>query len=318
MVAYFPGITAAGTLAPGLAAATVRNTLGLGAANSPTFAGLTVGDGVTHHGTLVVKNNGDDLLTVDNVMDGRLQLKATGPHGQEVAIFARALGGGAWFTGESPMALGNANGGIYLSGSTTSGATIRVIDAALTSRILNITPGNPANVGLNVQGLASQSGSLQEWRDSSGVAMLGVSASGAIFNAANIIEQRNGTSGQVNRLYKTYTSATNGEWLENDALNNATTFDIATSIGSTGGSTRGLRFGTKSGAGAFTSWQSFDTSGNATFSGQVLASASTTTRASLNVPSGTAPTSPVNGDIWSDGSDLLVRLGGTTYTLAKV
>lgn len=45
--------------------------------------------------------------------------------------------------------------------------------------------------------------------------------------------------------------------------------------------------------------------------------ASTTARASLCIPSGTAPTSPVNGDIWSDGSNLLVRLGGTTYTLTK-
>jgi len=46
--------------------------------------------------------------------------------------------------------------------------------------------------------------------------------------------------------------------------------------------------------------------------------AATTAKASLNIPSGTAPTSPVNGDIWSDGSDIKVRLGGTTYTLTKV
>lgn len=47
-------------------------------------------------------------------------------------------------------------------------------------------------------------------------------------------------------------------------------------------------------------------------------SASTTSRATLNIPSGTAPTSPQNGDIWSDGSDIKVRLGGTTYTLVKI
>lgn len=45
--------------------------------------------------------------------------------------------------------------------------------------------------------------------------------------------------------------------------------------------------------------------------------ASTTTAASFNVPTGTAPTSPNNGDIWSDGSDLLIRLGGVTYTFTK-
>jgi len=51
--------------------------------------------------------------------------------------------------------------------------------------------------------------------------------------------------------------------------------------------------------------------------GKTSLAASTTARATLNIPSGTAPTSPTNGDIWSDGSDLLVRLGGTTYTLTK-
>jgi len=60
-----------------------------------------------------------------------------------------------------------------------------------------------------------------------------------------------------------------------------------------------------------------DSSQNAAFAGQVNLAASTTARPSLNIPSGTAPTSPTNGDIWSDGSDLLVRLGGTTYTLTK-
>ncbi len=62
----------------------------------------------------------------------------------------------------------------------------------------------------------------------------------------------------------------------------------------------------------------------ATFNGGITAgsilttTASTTARASLNIPSGVAPTTPTNGDIWSDGSDLKVRLGGVTYTLTKV
>lgn len=60
-----------------------------------------------------------------------------------------------------------------------------------------------------------------------------------------------------------------------------------------------------------------DNDGNFTSSGKYTAAASTTARSSMNVPSGTAPSSPVNGDIWSDGSNLLVRLGGATYTLDK-
>jgi hypothetical protein len=43
-------------------------------------------------------------------------------------------------------------------------------------------------------------------------------------------------------------------------------------------------------------------------------SASTTTRSSMNIPSGTAPTSPVNGDIWFDGTDIKMRIGGVTKT----
>lgn len=54
-----------------------------------------------------------------------------------------------------------------------------------------------------------------------------------------------------------------------------------------------------------------------TASAKIIGSASTTSRATLNIPSGTAPSSPVDGDVWSDGSDLKVRLGGATYTLTK-
>jgi hypothetical protein len=54
------------------------------------------------------------------------------------------------------------------------------------------------------------------------------------------------------------------------------------------------------------------------FNNTVYLPAGTTAKSSLNIPSGAAPTSPNNGDIWSDGSDIKVRLGGVTYTLTKV
>jgi len=43
--------------------------------------------------------------------------------------------------------------------------------------------------------------------------------------------------------------------------------------------------------------------------------ASSTARASLCVPHGTAPTSPVNGDIWTDSSGMYVRINGVTKTI---
>lgn len=40
--------------------------------------------------------------------------------------------------------------------------------------------------------------------------------------------------------------------------------------------------------------------------------ASTTAAASMNIPHGTAPTSPVNGDIWTTTAGLFVRINGVT------
>ncbi|WKK71460.1 right-handed parallel beta-helix repeat-containing protein [Rathayibacter oskolensis] len=49
--------------------------------------------------------------------------------------------------------------------------------------------------------------------------------------------------------------------------------------------------------------------------GSLLLGASTSALASLRVPPGVAPTSPVNGDMWNDGAHVLVQLGGVTYQL---
>lgn len=40
----------------------------------------------------------------------------------------------------------------------------------------------------------------------------------------------------------------------------------------------------------------------------------TTAAASLNFGTGVAPTTPVNGDVWFDGTNLNIRVGGTTKT----
>ena len=55
-----------------------------------------------------------------------------------------------------------------------------------------------------------------------------------------------------------------------------------------------------------------------TLYGRLLGSASTTTRATLNIPSGVAPTTPSNGDIWFDGTNIFMRIGGVTKTFTLV
>jgi hypothetical protein len=52
--------------------------------------------------------------------------------------------------------------------------------------------------------------------------------------------------------------------------------------------------------------------------GVTVLAASVTARASLRIPSGTAPTSPVNGDIWFDGTNLQMRIGGITRTFTLI
>ena len=67
---------------------------------------------------------------------------------------------------------------------------------------------------------------------------------------------------------------------------------------------------------------------NATASAQTLAlnakvsttyklttAASTTAEAGVNLPDGAAPTSPVDGDMWQDGTDLKIRINGVTKTV---
>jgi len=53
-------------------------------------------------------------------------------------------------------------------------------------------------------------------------------------------------------------------------------------------------------------------------SGITILGAATTAKASLRIPSGTAPTSPVNGDIWFDGTDIKMRIGGVTKTFTLI
>jgi len=49
--------------------------------------------------------------------------------------------------------------------------------------------------------------------------------------------------------------------------------------------------------------------------GKIVSAASTTNIASLNIPTGSAPTSPVEGDIWKTGSHLFIYLNGTTVQI---
>jgi hypothetical protein len=70
-----------------------------------------------------------------------------------------------------------------------------------------------------------------------------------------------------------------------------------------------------SGSGISTEALLLDTNQYANFRSKIIGAASTTSAASLNIPSGTAPTSPSDGDMWYDGTHLYIRIGSTTTTI---
>jgi hypothetical protein len=52
-----------------------------------------------------------------------------------------------------------------------------------------------------------------------------------------------------------------------------------------------------------------------TFTGKVTTAASTTGSAGLNLPAGTSPTSPTNGDVWTTATGAFIQIGGTTQQI---
>ena len=53
-------------------------------------------------------------------------------------------------------------------------------------------------------------------------------------------------------------------------------------------------------------------------SGALYLGAGTTAKPSLNIPAGTAPTSPNDGDFWQDGTNVKIRIGGVTKTFTII
>jgi hypothetical protein len=54
---------------------------------------------------------------------------------------------------------------------------------------------------------------------------------------------------------------------------------------------------------------------DATFSGQINAIAGTTAKASLNIPTGVAKTSPAQGDMWVTATDAFIRINGVSQSI---
>ena len=103
-------------------------------------------------------------------------------------------------------------------------------------------------------------------------------------------------------------------WIPSSGSSEWYGLDLRPTINQTGtanGITRGLYIAPTLTAAA--DWRAIEVA-----SGITILGASTTAKASLRIPSGTAPTSPVNGDIWFDGTDIKMRIGGVTKTFTLI
>ena len=99
-------------------------------------------------------------------------------------------------------------------------------------------------------------------------------------------------------------------WSQSSGSADFASFRVSTIINQTGtatGITRGIHINPTLTAAA--DWRAIEVA-----SGITILGAATTAKASLRIPSGTAPTSPVNGDIWFDGTLLKMQIGGVTKT----
>ena len=124
---------------------------------------------------------------------------------------------------------------------------------------------------------------------------------------ANILALRNSTNAQTFRLYNTYTSSTNNEFLQLKAVvsNN---FEIGPQSGSGGGTLRGLTIGGYSGGSStITPWLSFDNTGIITAFASSLNGPSTWTIAS-DVASGDATLNLTAGKAGNSSGTQTIRL----------
>ena len=136
----------------------------------------------------------------------------------------------------------------------------------------------------------------------------GVSATGGDGIALGQFTSVSNTSGVHNRVIS------GGSFLPTSGTGISNFLQLAGTINQTGGAngiSRGLYINPTLTSAA--DWRAIEI-----VTGVSVLAPATTAGATLRVPSGTAPTSPVDGDIWFDGTNLFMRIGGVTKTFTII
>jgi hypothetical protein len=173
---------------------------------------------------------------------------------------------------------------------------VRITDAG------NLLVGTTADAGfkLDVNGTARVSGAL--------TISSGTTSPGTFIGPGGSIRYTSESGVNTNAVYCSGNTTTQDviiSYVGGNATSNINSY-IQTSgyIGTKGG----LRLGAASGTDVIT----------ALTNTWLNVAAGTTARSQINLASSTAPTSPNNGDIWFDGTDLKMRIGGVTKTFTLV
>jgi hypothetical protein len=233
--------------------------------------------------------------------------------------------------GSGDLAVSGSN--IYnADGSLTAARTLTLNTFALTilgttsSRFFangNFAIGTTTDAGfkLDVNGTARVSGLTTTTINASGNIIITANSGGGvysgffqqngqpfIFNSPSVYGTQSGAVASASGLRSSYLDALT--WAQSSGTAEFASFRATPTINQTGtatGITRGLHINPTLTAAA--DWRAIEVA-----SGITILGASTTAKASLRIPSGTAPTSPVNGDIWFDGTNIKMQIGGVTKT----
>ena len=331
-------LTKSGNLAGLTNLATARDNLNLGALNSPTFAGLTVqGSGAN------AANLGPTALTLAHTGYGSFVIQPSGgitfPNGTtQTTAYPGPVGATTWgsITGtlSNQTDLQTALDGKY---STTNPAGY-ITSSALSGYLLSSTAAstyylqtNPsgyqtaANVSTALTGYATETFVTGQGYITSS-ALSGYATEAWVYSQDYLVPSS--LTGYATESWVTsqgyLTSApvtsvagrTGAITLSNTDISGLGTMATASAANySTTSVANGLYYPLSANPSAYlvaSALTPYAPLAGATFTGKVNTVLASTTAAGLNVPHGAAPTSPVNGDIWSTTSGLFARINNST------
>jgi hypothetical protein len=262
-----------------------------------TNSRLGIGTATPTKALTVKANANDEGILLQSATSGTLfQVTRDGASNNTAEMFLYA-GGVIRFAIRSTSNFSYFNGGNFGIGTTTDAGykldvngTARVSGELTLNSSIRSTQGANLNMILGTFALQLSSGN-------------GQNTNGTLITTGDITRTDSGTKNviNVNNLVSSTAASFN-------VLNG---YAFTSNITQTQGTIRGLLI-------APTLTASTDFRAIEITAGISILAPSRTQNASLRIPSGTAPTSPVDGDIWFDGTLLKMRIGGVTKTFTII